>query len=218
MSKDGLPPGIALDDPRPIAASAPYTFEMPPPQWVDGLAPGDLVKAIFRQDEGDLEYHAERMWVEIDQVVAEGLVGRLVNDPHSLTMIELDDPVTIPRSHVIAIRFAEGKQPPCPDERREYWDRCIVDACVLEGRSEVDYLYREEPDMTPERHRYPDSGWRIRGTHEGIAEDEQLEKAPEYIALGKVLNSDDRWLHLIDREIGCAFQWDADQGDYIELK
>ena len=64
---------------------------------------------------------------------------------------------------------------------------------------------------------YEDSGWRIRGTSEAIADDEQRGEGPMYIAIGKVLNADDRWLPLIDREHGTAFQWDADVQDYVEL-
>ena len=94
----------------------------------------------------------------------------------------------------------------------------MVDPCVVEGRSHADYLYREEPDMTRDGDQYPDSGWRIRGTDEAIAADERLGEKPMYIALGKVLNADDRWLHLIDREIGSAFLWDPERDDYIELE
>ncbi|MFN2100709.1 DUF2185 domain-containing protein [Altererythrobacter sp. MF3-039] len=176
------------------------------------------MKAIFRQDEGDIEFHAERMWVEVERVEDTVAIGRLVNEPHSLTDIEIEDPVTIPVSHVIAIQFADGKAPPCPDDRREYWERCLVDACVVEGRCHADYLYREEPDMTREDDTYPDSGWRIRGTSEAIEDDQSRGEDPLYIAIGKVLNADDRWIHLIDSEAGTGFQWDSQAQDYIALK
>lgn len=39
-----------------------------------------------------------------------------------------------------------------------------------------------------------------------------------YISLGKLLNKDDRWLHLIDAEPGVAFQWDEDTQDYIRFE
>nr|WP_237451827.1 DUF2185 domain-containing protein [Qipengyuania oceanensis] len=93
----------------------------------------------------------------------------------------------------------------------------MVDACVVEGRSHADYLYREEPDMRRDGDEYEDSGWRIRGTDAAIAEDQQRDDAPLYIAIGKVLNADDRWLHLIDSPVGSAFQWDAQTQDYVEL-
>lgn len=213
-----LPPGIALDDPRPIAASAPYTYDMPWPEELAALESGDGVQAIFREVAGGRRYSAERMWVLIDAIEDGFVVGRLDNEPFDMPSIKLHYPVRIPLTHVISCTYREGKSRPEVPERRSYWDRCFVDACVVEGRSHLDYFYREEPDMTDEGDEYPDSGWRIRGTAEAIEEDERLGQKPMYIALGKVLNADDRWLHLIDREVGCAFQWDPERDDYIELE
>lgn len=213
-----LPEGIALEDPRPIAAGAPYTYAMPWPQELAALEPGDAVQAIFRETAGGRRYGAERMWVTIERIEEGFVLGRLDNEPCDMPSIRLGDPVRLPLSHVISCTYSKGKQRPEVPKRRWYWERCFVDACVVEGRSHADYLYREEPDMTREGDQEPDSGWRIRGTDEAIAEDERLGEKPMYIALGKVLNADDRWLHLIDRDIGCAFQWDAERADYIDLE
>lgn len=220
MSDEGieLPAGIALDDPRPIAAAAPYTYDLPYPVELAALEPGDGVQAIFREISGGRKYSAERMWVTIEQIADGFASGYLDNEPFDMPSIKHRDPVRIPLTHVISCTYADGKQRPAVPDRRTYWDRCFVDACVVKGRSHADYLYREEPDMTREGDDYPDSGWRIRGTDEAIAEDERIAEKPMYIALGKVLNADDRWLHLIDREIGCAFQWDANSDDYIALE
>lgn len=217
MIISGLPPGIALNDPRPIAAEAPYTFELPHEIELAALKPGDGVKAIFRQTEGDTQYSAERMWVLIDRI-EEGVVhGTLDNDPSDMPLIEAGMPVSIPLTHVISCAFhADNPRPEIPD-RRNYWDRCMVDACVVQDRSHADYLYREKPDLTREGDEYPDSGWRIRGTDTAIEEDRRLEKSPMYIALGKVLNKDDRWLHLIDEKPGVAFQWDEEAQDYARF-
>ncbi|KUO53981.1 MAG: hypothetical protein APF78_06785 [Sphingomonadales bacterium BRH_c3] len=213
-----LPEGIELDDPRPIAASAPYTYQMPWPEELAVLEPGDGVKAVFREIAGECEYGVERMWVLIDAIEDGFVVGRLDNEPLDMPSIKLGDPVRIPLTHIIACTYAKGKQGPKVPKRRSFWERCFVDACVVEGRCHADYLYREEPDMTREGDEEPDSGWRIRGTDEAIAEDERLGQKPMYIALGKVLNADDRWIHLIDSPVGSAFQWDPGRGDYIELE
>lgn len=220
MSGDGivLPPGIALEDPRPIAAAAPYTYEMPALEEIAALEPGDAVQAVFSETGGGRKYSAERMWVEVEQIADGFVAGYLDNDPFDMPSIKHRDPVRIPLTHVISCSFRNGRPKPVVPERRTYWERCFVDACVVEGRCHADYLYREEPYMTPEGDKYPESGWRIRGTSEAIEEDERLGAKAMYIALGKVLNADDRWLHLIDREIGCAFQWDAEREDYIELE
>ena len=206
-----------MDDPRPIAAEAPYTFEMPHEIELAALKPGDGVKAIFRQTEGETKYGAERMWVHIERIDGGIVFGTLDNEPHDMPLIELGMPVAIPLTHVIATAFSKSNPRPATPSRREYWDRCLVDECVIEGRSHVDYLYREEPDMAAKDDKYPDSGWRIRGTQDAIEADSDKETPFQYIALGKVLNSDDRWIHLIDSPIGSAFQWDPETQDYIEL-
>lgn len=213
-----LPEGIELEDPRPIAASAPYTYFLPFPEELAALGSGDGVKAIFHEAAGGREYDGERMWVLVERIENGLVVGRLDNEPCDMPSIRLGDPVRIPLTHVIDCTFAEGKPAPVVPQRREYWDRCLVDASVVEGRSHADYLYRDDPDMTREGDKDPDSGWRIRGTDAAIAEDEGLGKGPLYIALGKVLNADDRWLHLIDCDIGCAILWDARRQDYIDVE
>lgn len=216
--KDGivLPAGIQLDDPRPIAAGSPYTYFLPADAELAALEPGDHVKTIFRETAGGCEFDAERMWVLLDAIDGGFAAGRLDNEPSDMPSLRCGDAVRVPLTHVIDVNYREGKQWPDVPERREYWDRCLVDPCVIDGRSHADYLYREEPDMTRDGDKYPDSGWRIRGTDEGIEEDKSVDKAPEYVAIGVVLNADDRWLHLLDQEVGCAFKWDAVQDDYVE--
>lgn len=213
-----MPPGIELDDPRPIAAEAPYTFELPHEAEIAALKPGDGVKAIFRELDGESRYGAERMWVLIERIEDGIAYGTLDNDPLEMTAIEAGMPVAIPLSHVISCAFSKDNPRPETPERREYWDRCFVDTCVVEGRSQVDYLYREPPDMTQEGDKFPDSGWRLRGVDAEVAADEGRKDAFQYIALGSVLNRDDRWVHLIDEKPGVAFQWDAEAQDYIRFE
>lgn len=213
-----MPPGIELDDPRPIAAEAPYTFELPHEAEIAALKPGDGVKAIFRELDGESRYGAERMWVLIERIEDGIAYGTLENDPLEMTAIEAGMPVAIPLSHVISCAFSKDNPRPETPERREYWDRCFVDTCVVEGRSHVDYLYREPPDMTQEGDKFPDSGWRLRGVDAEVAADEGRKDAFQYIALGSVLNRDDRWVHLIDEKPGVAFQWDAEAQDYIRFE
>lgn len=217
MSGSGLPPGIALNDPRPIAARSPYTFFMPHPDELKALKPGDGVKAIFTQTEGETKYDAERMWVLIERIEDRVAYGILDSDPDDMPLIEAGMPVAIPLTHVIATAFSKSNPRPDTPEPREYWERCFVDACVVEGRSHPDYLYREEPDMTREGDQYADSGWRIRGTQEAIDQDEANGEMPRYIALGAVLNVNDSWLHLIDAAPGSYFSWDAEDQSYVEV-
>ncbi|XUU59950.1 immunity protein Imm33 domain-containing protein [Erythrobacter sp. HA6-11] len=176
------------------------------------------MKAIFRQIEGETKYGAERMWVLIERIENDVIYGTLDNDPLDMPLIEAGMPVAIPLSHVISTAFSKDNPRPQTPERREYWDRCMVDLCVSEGRSHVDYLYRETPDMTQEGDEFPDSGWRLRGLPEITDAEADLENAIQYIALGAVLNKDDRWIHLIDEAPGVAFQWDPEAQDYIRFE
>ena len=205
----------SLDDPRPIAAGAPYTFYLPSVGLVDTVEPGDMIQAIFRPDPPDREFDAERMWVEVDSIEDDQFVGRLVNTASDIPQLPLYTKVSVPRTHVIDVEFAEGKIVPRESDKRWYWERCMVDACVLDGRSRVDYIYREDDDMAAPDDKYPDSGWRIRGTDEGIAEDDQMGRHPSYVAVGAVLNQDDRWLGLIDEPVGSAFIWSEPDRAFI---
>ena len=212
-----MPPGIVLDDPRPIAAGAPYTFEMPFDVELAALRTGDGVQAIFRQTEGGTKYSAERLWVLIERIENDIVFGLLDNDPADMTLIEAGMPVAVPLTHVISTAFSESNPRPETPNRPNFWNRCMVDACVVEGRSHVDYLYREEPDMTREGDTYPDSGWRIRGTHEAIDDDAERGAKPSYIALGKVLNVQDHWLDLIDAPFGTRYGWWAEEERFVEV-
>lgn len=201
-----------MRDPRPIAAEAPYTFFLPPPEHVDAVQSGDLVKAIFSDRDGG--HDAERMWVTVERVMADHFVGTLSNAPADMQNLAEGEPVAIPQSHLIAILPGDNRALPDVERPREHWERCMVDQCVLDGRSKVDYLYREPADMDREGDADPDSGWRLRGTEAGIAEDEAHGAAPQYVALGAVLNRDDRWLGLIDEPAGFAWHWQDDTGEF----
>lgn len=179
MSRIELPEGIELEDPRPIAASAPYTFFMPHQVEIAALLPGDGAKFIFRQDDAPDGCAVERMWVLIERIEDGWVYAKLDNEPYDMDRFKCGDAVALPLSHAISTNFSDGNTRPKTPPQKEYWDRCLVDACVLKGRSHVDYFYRETPDMGSEDETYPDSGWRIRGTDEGIAEDQRLGEDPE---------------------------------------
>ena len=106
---------------------------MPHELELAALKPGDGVKAIFRQTEGETKHSAERMWVLIERIEDGTVYGTLDNDPHDMPLIEAGMPVAIPLTHVISTAFSKSNPRPQTPPRREYWDRCFVDACVVEG-------------------------------------------------------------------------------------
>ncbi len=202
-----------LEDPRSTAKSAPYTYFLPSESKLSKLQPGDLVKLVFCSHPEGKKWDAERMWVEITQITSDGLHGTLNNIPFDMPQLKVGDSVQFQIFHVFdIIPTVETDEKAEPE--RQYWERCLVDDCVLDGSTPVHFLYREEPE-TPEGDKFPDSGWRIRGDYRGLTDEQIDARKMSYIALGKVLNADDSWLHLIDEPIGSGFIRDFATNRYL---
>lgn len=201
----------SLDDPRPMAKTAPYTFYIPQAFEVAALERGDLAKLIFRGDPPGPQWERERMWVEVREWDGKSGVGELANTPHDIPQLKVGTLVPFRDYEVIDLIYADqdtGRRPRHQTER-EWFDRCMVDESVANGQSPVGYLYREEPFPLREGEEFPDSGWRIRS---GFGDEE-----PVYVALGSVLNHDDSWVGLIDAPVGSAFERDWDFGEYVQV-
>lgn len=213
---------VSIDDPRENAAVAPYTFFLPSENELLAIVPGDQVKIIVRSHPPSPEWDAERMWFTVTVASGEHLTGTLDNQPHDIPQLLPGAMLRFRRSDVTDIIWGADRltAPPRPTPRREYWDRCLVDQCVLDGDALVHFLYREQPDPATLDDEYPDSGWRIRGDYRNVDDAELDDREVAYVALGAVLNRDDRWLHLIDAPIGSGFirdwtshRFDADNPD-----
>lgn len=208
-------PAYTLLDPRPVAAEAPYTFFLPGQAEVAAVGPGDGAKLMFAYPHQVEEWSVERMWVLVQTVEGDHLTGRLDNVPAEPTApLRAGDVVRFRREQIIAIDWARPEQAPEPVARRGYWQRCLVDACVLEGEMPVGFLYRESPDMTEAGDADPDSGWRIRGRMDDASDAEIDAREARYVALGAVLNRDDSWLELIDAPVGACFRRNVATGAY----
>jgi hypothetical protein len=206
-------------DPRPNAASAPYTFFLPDPELIEAICKGDHVKAIIRAVPPSEKYDAERMWIRITSARSDWLEGTLDSQPRDMPKLLLGAILHLPRSHVIDVVLADpARMPPTVKPRREYWARCMVDQCVLDRELKVGYIYREAPNMTKEGDKFPDSGWRIRGDTRGALTEHLRSRKAAYVALGAVLNRDDSWLHLIDEPVGARFEKDFEKELFLPEK
>jgi len=206
-----------LVDPRSIAESAPYTFFLPNAAEMAAVGRGDLVKLTFEYPPPTEKWAAERMWVTVEQVGVEGIVGSLDNHPDEPTSkLKAGDLITFQRHHILAIMWDNPAAAPLPTDRRQYWERCIVDQCVLDGEEPVEFLWRDHPEPVSDGDRYPDSGWCIRGRAGDASLDELNARKKAYVALGAVLNRDDSWIAWIDAPVGTTLVRDFATGRYIE--
>lgn len=201
-----------LEDPRPIAHSAPYTYYLPSSERQNSVASGDLVQLLFNGKPMSLKYGTERMWVKVTSVTSSGCTGDLSNDPYDMPQLKHGDKISFQPFHIIDFKTERDlpEETPTP----QFWDRCMVDRCVLDEAVPVYYLYREEPDLMEDDDEYGDTGWRIRGDYRSISDEEFEARKATYIAVGKVLNADDSWLHLIDEPTGSAFMRNFETGEY----
>lgn len=214
-----VPVPFEVVDPRPIAASAPYTFFLPDLELLRAIAEGDHVQAVIRAVPPSEMYDAERMWVRINSIEADWLEGDLDSEPLDMPNLPRGSTIRLPLSHVINVIINDPRRAAAltiKPKQRSYWDRCLVDQAILDGELTVEYIYREAADLTKEGDRFPDSGWRIRGDTRGSLRDQIGSREVAYVALGAVLNRDDSWLHLIDEPTGARFEKDYARGIFVK--
>lgn len=195
-----------------LAAKAPYTFFIPTRAEREAIVPGVLVKLVFEYLWDSRKLNGERMWVRVTHVDGAEMTGLLDNRPYE-EGLEEGMVVNFSPANAVEIEWGGAPHPEAPAPR-QFWERCFVDECVVEGAVPVGFLYREEPDLEGSDEKYPDSGWRIRGRETGDPGDDLDSRKIAYVALGAVLNEDDSILPLLDAPVGSAFLRDFDSGEY----
>ena len=215
----GIAPSYVLRDPRPTAKSAPYTFFLPDEIEIESVGKGDLVRLGFNYLHETKDWSSERMWVIVDQVGDDEMRGTLDNHPAEPTSpLKAGDPIVFRRYQILGIKWARPETTPPSPLYRTYWERCLVDQCVLDGAELVENLYREEPEPLADGETYPDSGWRILGRRSDDTDADMDARKVAYVALGAVLNVDDSWLALIDAPIGTYLSRNFETNTYYEIE
>lgn len=85
---------IFFVDAREMARQHPGTFKVPFPSETDRLRPGDLVKVCVND--------VERIWVRVEEVKGETILGRVNNEP-LMEGLESEDLVAFEKRHVYDI-------------------------------------------------------------------------------------------------------------------
>jgi len=209
------PESYVLEDPRPIAREAPYTFFLPAAERLAALKPGDRAYLEFIAVPARTKWLSERMWVEVTAAEGDRLRGVLYDEPDDIPGLSKGAIIHFERWHALQLEFADPSVAASfGDGEREYWERCKVDRLVIDGELRVGHVFREAPDTGNEGGPSSDSGWRIRADTRGCSDEQIEQREVLYVALGAVLNRDDSWLHLIDAPAGSAFERDFERDIY----
>jgi hypothetical protein len=209
-------PSWKLDNANEVRKEAPYTFYKPSDEIINRLIPGETtVKLIFSFESDDPDaFSGERMWVIMESVDVYGnYSGILDNDPFYIKDLKAGDPITFRKEHIIQYNTLDelDVEDPLSEMIEKYTRKCFVSNHILEEGFKVGRLYREDGD-------YEDySGWTIMSdyeTQEYIDDSTNL----QYVSIGKVLNLDDSFIHLLDEPIGSDFAKDEVTGKYFSIE
>lgn len=141
---------FSLDDPRPIKREAPYTYYLPSEQRLAAITVGDQVQLLFRSAAPNPKYAVERMWVLVQLVSDDDLAGKLLSEPFDMPGLKRGERVAFQRHHVISVIFADKEKSDRLVEapQRDYWERCIVAACLMTLSRSVSFIAKR-PDQCP---------------------------------------------------------------------
>lgn len=199
--------GWRIIDPRPIQQENPYTFFVPSNEEKQALEKGDLVKLWFESLDPEIEI-LERMWVIYGGKNEDECYGQLDNEPCIIEGLSVGDTIKFQDFHIISVWDCKIDN---VDDEERYFARCYVDPRVLDDGAPIGRMERRKPKKQRWWHRnkcaYPDTGWHI------YAEGSTLRsrRMMHYLAIGLVLNQDDRFKHLLHSPVGTKVVKDGDE-------
>jgi hypothetical protein len=194
------------------AETCKYTFFRPSPTLLGKVSTGDLIKVWFQYRAKPWHQSCgERMWVRVTGRDGDEVTGELDNIPTDIIGLRLGSPLQFEVKNILSAEYAD----PEGDPTTPYWPRCYTTQGILDGLP-VDYVSRSKPLPKTAKNKYPDSGWQV------FAEGESGPSVHEqgharYVALGAVLNRDDRWVHLLEEPPGSRFEWDDVKLEFVRL-
>ncbi|MBB5645895.1 DUF2185 domain-containing protein [Pedobacter cryoconitis] len=208
-------PSWRLENTNEIREEAPYTFYRPSDDIIDKLKPGETtVKLIFSFESDEPEDpSAERMWVIMDSVDEDGnYSGTLDNAPFHIKDLSEGDSIVFRREHIIQYDTLEELivEDPLAEVIQKFTKKCFVSNHIMNEGYLVGRLYREEIDDEDY------SGWTMMSDYETQEYVDDVTNL-QYISIGKVLNLDDSFIHLLDEPIGSEFSKDDETGSYLPV-
>ena len=202
-----------LDNAKDVQKEFPYTFYKPSEEIISKLKVGDIVKLIFsfESDEPNVP-RAERMWVIIQSINSESYVGTLDNDPYHIKDIKAGDRVDFRKEHIIDFDTIEdlGIEDTNADIIESYFKKCFVSNQIMNEGFKVGRLYKEKPEDED------DTGWVLLSNYES---QEYMDDSSnmQFIAIGKILNIDDSFIHLLNEPIDSEFERDAVTNSFYSI-
>ena len=156
------------------------------------------------------EPSAERMWVEITEVINIDNMkykGALLNQPVFIKDLNANDIIEFVPDN-IAQTIIKKNDPRWLDSYEQF---ALVSKMCFENNGRINFLYREEP------HNKKDSGWRM---FDG-AEDDDYTNDPENVRILKVgylLDKDPSLLEPLKNRYGVAYERDYEKAKWIKIE
>lgn len=216
-----------LVDIRPVHLESKYTFYKPHETEIAALEVGDLVKLCFDGSVFGRFEASERMWVIVSEITDHGYVGTLDNIPFSLDQLKLGQTIEFNGYNIYDVLYEDKNKKARIEkelpETRQFWERCIVDDRILYDGAKIAFLGRDEP-LPPSdddlENGIIDSGWFITAaSYEEVSAPDAFpcNKNHSRVALGAVLNLDDRILKLLDSPPNTAYLYDEDTKSFSKI-
>ena len=187
---------IGLEDVVKTHRAAPRTYSIPRADQRTALKVGDLVKLVFQADRPSPRgFTAERMWVQVLEVLPHGFVGALDNQPSFLRNLRPGDRIEFGPQHVAALSGSPtGLELP-------YGQFALVSREVVHGGWPTDA--HREPPADPKA-----SGWVVRGPA-GDAPGFVQMLVDDLLRDFRVLDS------ILDEPVGSHWVWDDESLEYV---